>query len=65
MLPFDDRKLIIALCDVLNVATLFIKLDKIRKESNGVCTETFNDFFNIMRQKRYTHNWYALAVDRR
>jgi len=45
VLHFDDLKLIIAFCDVLKRSYAIYELDKTRKESIGICTETFNDFF--------------------
>ena len=49
VLPFDGRKLIIAFCDVLKRSYAIYEIDKTRKESIGIFSETFNDFFlNIM-----------------
>jgi len=45
VLPFDDRKLIIAFCDALKRSYAIYEIDKPRKESIGVCTENFNGFF--------------------
>jgi len=52
VLPFDDRKLIIAFCDVLNIATLFLNLIKLLRKISASTLKVLMTFL-ILCEKVY------------